>query len=152
MCRNKQFNVYISFYNSNFFTARCFAGELENGSLLLYIPRLRNRHSIYWAKQLTLHFAIVVVGIILVAVTLFCCYFLMVPLRADAVNGVFAHFSLFGAQIAYIMTIFCTFAITIQLVSCFATFPRGIMCRKLVLLWKNHPSTLPLLHYQSEVY
>ncbi len=83
---NLLFMFYIFF---GFISARSLATEIEDKSMLFYLPRLKNRSSVYFAKIISL-VTVVVMSILFFAIVSFAAYYGFLVKRTDVANGLFS--------------------------------------------------------------
>jgi len=96
-------------------TARSLGSEIDDKSILFYIPRIRNRNTIYNAKCLSLITTLTVSFLIFILVT-FIAYFTLVVQRTDIANGLWFTTDTLLNNFGWILSVFLAFVFSMLLV------------------------------------
>lgn len=78
--------VFIFYIFFGFIVARSLSSEIEDKSMLFYLPRLKSRGAIYYAKGVALVTVILISLVFFIAVSLWSYYGFLIT-RADVANG-----------------------------------------------------------------
>ncbi len=78
--------VFIFYIFLAFIVARSLSSEIEDKSMLFYLPRLKSRVTIYYAKTLSLVTVVLISLVFFIAVSLWSYYGFLIT-RADVANG-----------------------------------------------------------------
>ena len=137
------------------YTARCYSTEIENGSILLYVPRLQNRYAQYRAKLLSLFTVVILSQIIIMAVTMLCYYLILVPTRPDLVSGLLGGPTIVGATtallLAGILSYLTSIIIVMSLNSYIKMIPSFVAFAGIIFVWQ-FIQNIPVLQFISPFY
>lgn len=112
--------IFIFYVIFAVITARTLSSEIEDKSILFYIPRIRNRNTIYNAKFFSLLTALTVSFLGFVLVTLIA-YFTILVQRADIANGLWFSPGISLISIGWLLSVFLAFVFTMLLVLMLST-------------------------------
>ena len=101
-------------------TARSLGSEIEDKSILLYIPRIRNRNAIYDAKCLSLMTTLLVSFMVFVLATLIA-YFTFVVQRPDIANGLLYSLDTVLVNICHLVSVLMAFVFSMLMVLMLST-------------------------------
>lgn len=106
-------------------TMRSFAAEVEEKSILLYIPRLRNRISIYLSKLLSILSIVAIVMFVFSIITI-ALYFIFLCQRPDVASGKFLDSSTVTNELINIAAVFFLFVFSACMVSLLSMIVKGV--------------------------
>lgn len=118
-------SMFIYYVIIAIITMRSFATEVEDKSILLYIPRLRNRISIYLTKLLSVLSIVAIVMLVFSAITV-ALYFIFLCQRPDVANGKFIDPSTFTNELIHIAAVFFLFVFSVCMVSLLSMIVKGV--------------------------
>lgn len=104
------------------YTARFYCSEMENNSILLYVPRIRNRRAQYSAKFLALMTVITAAQLIIDLVSLACFYFILVPTRPDIATAQGISNAQFGTVAAMLLAYLFSYLVVVGLIMGFGSY------------------------------
>lgn len=108
-----------------FFAARFYGSEIENHSILLYVPRLRDRKKMFLAKSLSLQI-LLLVSFVTFALICIPCYILLASARPDIANGNLVRSDLLAKQGFVILSILLSFSTTIAIIMFLCSYMKFI--------------------------
>lgn len=140
------FHVIFAFYTAGFL-----AREISSGSALLYIPRYRDRKSIFLAKSLSLQTQLAITALVFFLVCV-PCYILVNIMRPDSFNGRLFPADHIVAILSLLLSVWISFSITIELVLYLCSYVKFVPAMGIFLgvciLW-NVFEGLPFLQLLS---
>lgn len=118
-------SMFIFYVMAAIVTSRSFASEIEDKSIILYIPRIHNRRALYMAKLAAL-FSITLAVLLLCVVATGSFYYLFLVRRPDIANGQMWKSSAFLNSIFSIISVFFLFLFTESAVAVLAMYFKSI--------------------------
>lgn len=126
------------------YAARFYCSEVENNSILLYVPRICNRGIQYCAKFLALLTAVAAAQVIIGMISMLCFYFIVVPSRPDIATAQ----SISGSQgsalaamlLAYLFSYLVVIAVVMGIGSYLKMVPSFAVCAVFVFLCQFLPN------------
>lgn len=118
-------STFIFYVIAAIVTMRSFANEIEDKSILLYIPRLRKRSSIYLSKLLSVITILLAVAGVFTAVTI-ALYYIFLCRRADIAGGDFIKRSSLAIDLFSIFSVLFQFIFSVCFTACLSMFIKGI--------------------------
>ena len=146
--------VFIFLFKLSLNTARTFAGEIDDKSILLFLPRINNRKKIYFCKKNAIITIFSLISLIFIIVTLLL-YYLLVVKRTDIATNIFYIKDELIYLIARFISIYLVYIFVIGLSMCLSPFFKQIsvvIFTAIVLVINMYMQHFPIIKYLSPTY
>jgi len=147
--------VFIYFIMSAISAMRSLRGEMENGSIKLYIQRTEKRKSVYFSKHMSLITVLIAVFTLLFCVSIICYYSFLVTMRKDIASASFCNSSHIASELAWVFAILLFFVMMVFfsfMVSTFLKTGATIGINILTLVFFMYLKEFPVVQYLSPAF
>lgn len=150
VCMGISLFIFLFFYA--IYSARIYATEVEQSSLLLYVYRIHARSQIFHAKMAALHTVLILALTCTLILGLVSYYGILVPGRPDIVTGTLYQAENIMNNIGLCLACLITYSVTIQVVMCLCSYvkflPSIIVYLVIFFAWQM-VIYVPVLQYFS---
>lgn len=107
--------LFVFLFIFSIYTARLYGSEIEQGTMLLYLPRFHSRPSLYYGKSLALHIVAAVTVIVTFFLGIAAYSMILAPNAPEIAAGNLYNKEDLFRSLAFSFSAFCVYALTIEI-------------------------------------